>query len=178
MSDKRSEKTRAVILEHYARYPKMQITDFFKLLFHSAFGCEHAVSSLDGAVRYVIKESEDIECADDMLVETLDGDYVRVYLSCLKKGVTPEALAEGFCSSARVEPDGAMHLEEKLAVLRELAVNGEIGIPVSSLDEAIAWWKENGYSAVRHSQIYRDAYKPSYRVLSTLNAQRILNGIK
>ena len=173
----RDEKTRSIILEHYKKYPLMQITDFFKLLFHSAFGCEHAVTSVERAEEYIVKESETVECKGRLMIETLDGEYCRVYLNCLNQGVTPKALAHAFCASAKAAQEGRARLEEKLIVLRTLVLNKEIDISLSELDSMIEEWRRLGYPAVRHSEIYRESYKPAYRVLSLECAKQLLNCI-
>ena len=174
MSDtKRNEKTRGIIVEHYIRYPEMQIVDFFKLLFHSAFGCEHAVSSLERAVEYIEREAK-TAAPWYTLVERLDGDYCRVYIApYLWRGVEARSLAEAFVSSARTEPDGRERLLEKLGVLRELVEEGIISLSLSDLDSAISEWESLGYPAVRHSETYRERYHPAYRVVSILKAREL-----
>ena len=170
------ERTRQIISEHYRRYPKMQITDYFKLLFHSSFGCEHAVSSKERAMMYILSEYEGMTDIGEAVFESLDGDYCRVYLSCLALGVSAENLADAFCSSAKVETDGRTRLEEKLAVLSEMVLSGEIPLDHSELDGSIKEWRELGYLAVRHSEVYRSHYHPAYRVVSIEEAEK-LNGL-
>lgn len=169
----RREKTRRIILEHSKRYPQMQTVDYFKLLFHSAFGCEHAVSSIEKAEEYIIREYEAMEHKGGALTEELDGDYCRVYLGCLDGEITPLMLAQSFCASAKTEPDGREMLEEKLAVLRELVLDESIAVSLNDLDASIQEWRSSGFSAVRHSDVYREAYKPAYRVLSLENARKL-----
>ena len=52
------EKTRLMLLEHYHKYPKLQIQDIFKFIYQSSFGCEHLVTDLVGATEYIKKEYE------------------------------------------------------------------------------------------------------------------------
>ncbi|MGB4627107.1 MAG: hypothetical protein WBI36_04815, partial [Erysipelotrichaceae bacterium] len=81
--------TKKLLIEHYKKYPKLQIQDLFKFLFQSSFGCEHMISSLDFVTNYIIKEASTIEQKNIHLVEQLDGSYSRVHLSYLKKGLSP-----------------------------------------------------------------------------------------
>jgi hypothetical protein len=174
MSEAKSrERTRDVIIEHFLRYPEMQIVDFFKLLFHSAFGCEHAVSSLECAVEYIEREAK-TAAPWYTLVERLDGDYCRVYIApCLLHGVEARSLAEAFVSSARTEPEGRERLVEKLGVLRSLAEEGRLPVSPSALDSAVLEWESLGYTAVRHSDTYREHYHPAYRVILIAKAREL-----
>ena len=103
-----NEKTRTLILEHYKKYPMMEIADLFKFLFQSSFGCEHMVSSLEGAIEYIKRESATVsdEKADGELIDRLDGDYVRVHLGYLKHGIDADTLGKLFYLSAKTEADG------------------------------------------------------------------------
>lgn len=174
------DRTREVISEHCGKYPEMQITDYFKLLFHSAFGCEHAVSSKERALGYILSEYEGLRNINrgETVFERLDGDYCRAYLSCLSMGVDAEMLSDAFCASAKVETDGRVRLEEKLAVLRDMVLKGEIPLDICELDETVREWRELGFPAVRHSEIYRSHYHPAYRVVSLEKAEELKSRTK
>ena len=45
--------TRALLLEHYRRYPKLGAEDVFKYLYQSSFGCEHLVSDEERVLCYI-----------------------------------------------------------------------------------------------------------------------------
>ena len=66
-------------------------------------------------------------------------------------------LAEVFCRSAREHKGTRQGLDEKLALLRELDVPG--------MAQWLAEYEAAGCPAVRHSQTFRDAYCPHYRVI-------------
>ena len=164
--------TYKLIKEHTEKYPRMQITDYFKLLFHSAFGCEHALSSYDTALEWIEKEKMSTLPEDDeTMVEELDGDYSRVYILALRRGLASRTLASMFCLSAKKEENGREKLEEKLTVLKECAERGEVPLTPEELDKAVEEWKALGYPAVRHSEIYRESYRPAYRVVAKKYAE-------
>lgn len=159
------EKIRRLIIEHSVRYQMMQITDYFKLLYHSAFGCEHAVSSLEGATEYLLSEIDRVDTDSDILVESLGFGYSRVHLAYLSKGLLPKTLAKLFFLSAGCESKGTIWLIESVEILREMARAGEIGISSDELNAAMDEWRSLGYPAVHHSEIYRQNYNPAYRVI-------------
>ena len=161
-----NDKTRALLLLHFQKYPQMQIQDAFKYLYQSAFGCEHLLSSIDDATDYIKKEYNEIKKKGGISVESLDGEYSRVYLSCLGAGMSSETLAKIFCASAGALSCGVAELEEKLSVLRELTEEKLLPFTSRELDEAISKWRSDGYPAVHHSEKFRECYAPSYRVIS------------
>ena len=100
---KKSQMTDLRTKEHFKAYPQLQAEDIFKYLFQSAFGCEHLVSNEEMALAYIKREYETVSYTDAPKIEPLDGEYSRVYLSCLNDGLSLETLAKLFCLSAKKE---------------------------------------------------------------------------
>ena len=145
----------------------MEIADLLKFLFQSSFGCEHMVTSLEGAIEYIKRESESLNYLEgEELTDRLDGDYVRLHLGCLKRGIDAEALGKLFFLSARKEEDGKARLEEKLAVARGLICESALPFSPLDFDSAVAKWRDNGYPAIHHSDTFRREYRPAYRVIA------------
>ena len=161
-----TNKTRELLIEHYNTYPRLEVSDIFKFIFQSAFGCEHLVSSEERALNYIKEELKRVSGDEAPRVDKLDGDYSRVYLSCLNDKVTPEVMAKYFCLSAKVEPDGRERLLEKIAVARELIRDGTIPLSLRDFDELHEKWRDAGYPAIHHSESFREAYHPAYRVIA------------
>lgn len=173
MSLERNERSRKALLEHCGRYPDLKIRDVFKYIHQSSFGCEHMVSSLEAAVDWIRREYSDT-AAGDGTVEPLDGDYSRVHLDALNRGLSAETLGKLFYLSAKPstvlgaksKQDQTAELEEKLAVALELVRNGELAFAVEDFETAVSEWKKVGYPAVHHSEEFREQYHPAYRVIS------------
>ena len=161
-----TNKTRELLIEHYNTYPRLEVADIFKFIFQSAFGCEHLVSSEERALNYIKEELKRVSVDESPRIDKLDGNYSRVYLSCLNDEVTPEVMAKYFCLSAKIEPDGKEKLLEKIAVARELILDGTIALSLSDFDELHERWREAGYPAIHHSETFREAYHPAYRVIA------------
>lgn len=162
----KSTKTRELLIEHYTRYPKMQIADLFKLLHQSSLGCEHMVSSLDTAVNYISREYQGMVHRSDLLIERLDGEYSRVHLSCMDKGVSAEELGRVFYLSAKTETGGREALLEKLEVAKELVREGVLPFSLEDLQVELESWSSYDYPAIHHSQTFREEYHPAYRVIA------------
>lgn len=167
----KNEATRKRLIEHYNAYPALQAEDVFKYLFQSAFGCEHLVSNQEAALAYIKREYETVSKTAEPYIEPLDGEYSRVHLSYLNAGLLPEALAKLFCLSAKKEEDGKAALEQKIEVAKELVASGALPLDNDEFTQKLATWKDLGYPAVHHSDAFRTAYKPAYRVIANRYAE-------
>ena len=135
----------------------MEPQDYGKLAFQSEFGPEHLVSDMDAVLRYLKQEWQELpEDAARILPEDIGNGLCRFHLSaCSEEKLL--RLAEVFCRSAREHKGTRQGLDEKLALLRELDVPG--------MAQWLAEYEAAGCPAVRHSQTFRDAYGPHYRVI-------------
>ena len=161
-----ANKTRALLTEHYLKYPKLEIRDIFKYLYQSSFGCEHLVSSEEDAVLYIEKEYAEAKKTDAPSEDKLDGEYSRVHLSHLNGGLSPKTLAKIFCLSSQNEKEGREELLKKLHVARELVKEGGLPFTLEDFDRELGVWRDSGYGAVHHSEAFRFCYSPSYRVVA------------
>jgi len=172
MSLEHNERSRKALQEHCQRYPDLKIRDVFKFLYQSSFGCEHMVSSLDAVTEWIRREYRTVSEASggDVsgrgTVDLLDGDYSRIHLDWLDRGLSAETLGKLFYLSAKTEEDGRVELERKLDVALEMVRSGELTFAVQDFMEAVSEWKEAGYPAVHHSEEFREMYHPAYRVIS------------
>ena len=157
--------TRNLLLQHYEKYPALQIQDFFKFLFQSAFGCEHLLSDSSAATDYIRKEAD--ECLPHIgdVIEPLDGEYCRVHLDCIKQGLSAETFGKLFFLSAVPTANGKEILEEKLSVMTKLISEGLLPFSKEEADKEIKKWQNLNYPACHHSENFRNEYHPAYRLL-------------
>lgn len=160
------ERTRALLKKHYQLYPKLQIEDIFKYIFQSTFGCEHLLSDEETVLHYIKYEYETCFRTEAVYKEPLDGEYSRVYLSWLNHGLTAETLAKLFCLSAKQKYDDKSSLEQKISVARGLISDGALPLNVDDFEAKLNRWRDMGYPAVHHSDAFRSAYHPAYRVIA------------
>lgn len=158
--------TREHLINHYKNYPELQSEDIFKFIYQSSFGCEHMVTDVKTAAEYIKNEYSGISETNKAFCEPLDGEYSRVSLSWLNVGLLPETLAMLFCLSSKKEVDGKSSLVKKTAIAEELVLNHKIPIDSKIFREKLTAWRNSGYPAIHHSEAFRMAYKPSYRVIA------------
>ena len=163
--------TYALLKEHFQRYPLLQPQDVLKFLHQSAFCCGHLIASPTAAAEYIRQEMA--QCADSSVtIEDLDGDFCRVHLSYTKKlGVSADTLAKLLAHSAQEPCGDGESLETQLTIALSMAKNGELPFSYEELQQEIAAWRNAGFPARHHSEVFRNAYAPAYRVIKKEYAQ-------
>lgn len=157
-------KTIDFIKEHCRNYPKLQIQDLLKAFHQSVFGCGHFVS--DKALTFLNDELNNMKESDSPDTETLDGDFSRVYLNYLTRhGLSADTIFKLFVMSSEMHCGDTAILESKLEILLKLSKTGQIPFSYNETKVAIDEWRKKNYSACRHSEAYRSAYSPAYRVI-------------
>ena len=161
-----AERTCERLLAHLVSHPHLGTEDIFKFLHQSALGCEHLVASAEAAAEYIRREAECALADAPAAIERLDGDFCRVPLSFLREGLSPDTLARLFFLSASMAGEGEEALAERLSVARTMVAEGILPIGLAEFDEKLSAWRSRGYPAVHHSDAFRSAYRPAYRVIA------------
>lgn len=157
---------RAFLLAQCARYPQLRPADLLKALHQSTFGCGHLVRDPSAAADFIRREAAGCAKPNGPVVEELPGGFVRVHLWALEEwGLSPEELAERFAASAAIVCGSVKEMEGRLAVLLELAHEGALPFGYEETARAAEDWRSRGYPACHHSEEFRRAYAPAYRVL-------------
>ena len=88
-----------LIKAHCEAYPKLLARDLLKLVYQSSYGCEHLLSDVDSATERITEEHARLAAGSPRDIECI-GDYCRVPLSYIDRGLSPRTLAQLFCLSA------------------------------------------------------------------------------
>jgi len=153
------------LLSYAARYPLLQPQDAYKLLFQSAFGCEHLLKDEAGAAGFIAREAAAMTETALPLTEPLDGDFARVSLAWISRGLKPETLARLFVLSAAPQENGLMLFMDKLATLMDLTRKGALPFTSAQLNGVVDPLTWANFPPCHHSDAFREAYRPAYRVL-------------
>lgn len=168
------ENTRTFILTHCARYPALRPADLIKALHQSTFGCGHLVGDPSAAAEFIRREGAACKRGSGPAVEALDGEFVRLHLWGMEElGITAEELAEAFAASAAIPCGSREEIEGRLSVLLELAEGGALPFGYGETARAVEQWRQAGYPAQHHSEQFRAAYAPAYRVLWRRHAEEL-----
>ena len=163
-----NEKIDQLILEHLERRPKARAQDIYKLLYQGVFGVGHIISNRAWGV--LVEEANRINLNDhpeDPLFELVspDGYMIRVNLrQYLKEGNNLETLFDVMRESAEHKGDPEVFLDY-WAEFKRMVAEGLISFSddeIHALDEQI---KTEGVKPRHHTEPYRVAYYPAYRVV-------------
>ena len=159
-----------LLSSHLARYPAMQLDDVYKLLHQAALGPGHAVDNPAAARKRLDEEMAALgEAPAELLQDVIspDGRLGRIHLRpYLASGGNPDTLHRAFVETANSYPASPDKLAKFCGCLGDLAAAG--GIPFAR-EDVLAYFENiarDGYPAIHHSEAFRSAYRPAYRVIA------------
>lgn len=170
------ENFRRILLKHSKEHPSLQPADVIKLCYQATFGAEHLLTDKDRAKKYFFAEYDSVSAEDTPLFEEISEDYCRIYLSAVKFfGISPEAVFDTFFLTANEKSgnsDG--DLWEILSEATELSEKGFLPFGNSEFEKSLSDYKAHGGGPVHHSDEYRAAEHPAYRVVAKKYADGLL----
>lgn len=161
------EQLRSILLDHAGRYPLMEPTDAVKLCYQNEFGGGHLIRDPQQFLDRLMEEYRKTpQSSSGILAEPIGNGLVRVHLHALdSSGYTPEDLASAFLRSAAEIQGDLNSFQKKLELLRDLAHRNQLPFSASALEAYLADYSQAGFPMVSHSEAYRRAYRPAYRVV-------------
>ena len=156
----------AVLCDHLARRPQMQLQDVYKLLYQAVRGPEHLIASADDFRMRLAKEWDAVPAeSDEPLLEAIraDGRLARANLRPLKaRGAALGALAAACLEAAALPWGTASELRQAWATFAGL---GLPAFPAEQVQDYTRWLAAHSYPTVHHSERYRELYQPAYRLI-------------
>lgn len=159
---------KSILLAHAEKYPMMEPTDAVKLLYQSEFGGGHLIKDPASCLNYLHQEYRATTPKSDIpLTEEIGNGFVRIHLAALKENVlSVEELGEIFLLSAAQLHGNMDSFREKLSILTKLTQDGKMPFSAEALASYLKEYEQIGFPPVSHSEVYRGAYHPAYRVVS------------
>ncbi len=155
-----------ILRSHAVRYPRMQPEDAVKLIYQNEFGGGHLIRDEAAFRRYLAREYA--ATARDLTrekYEPLGNGILRVYLAALEPEDL-EPLAEAFLQSAAQHRGDLSSFLQKLELLKKLTGEGIFCFAPAALEDYLTAYAAAGYPMVSHSNIYRETYRPAYRIIA------------
>ncbi|MFR5601644.1 MAG: hypothetical protein ACLTKI_04500 [Lachnospiraceae bacterium] len=176
-----------LLKQQIQRYPQMEIRDVCKLLYQRNFGCGHLVTEEKQSLRRLQDEAKEYGQYLQQNAEVKDSSRLMwsqqriwtIVSGILDEGLSVETLNQIFCESAKAGFPGdslaelssaeaavreRVCLEQELQEFLDLCQEGELPFSEKEAAEEIHRWRAAGFPAVSHSEAYRTAYHPAYRV--------------
>lgn len=156
-----------ILLTHAARYPLMEPKDAVKLLYQNEFGGGHLIRDEENCLNYLRQEYESvIQSPDAPLIEDIGNGMFRIHLNALDhSGYSLEQLGKDFIRSASLHRGTLDSFLKKLEVLQQATQDGRMPFSEEALEAYLETYRQAGYPMVSHSDAYRNAYFPAYRII-------------
>ena len=156
-----------ILRRHARKYPMMQPTDAVKLIYQNVFGGGHLIRD-PASCRNALQREYECTPQDPYapLLESIGNGLVRVMLNAIDASdYSIRQLGEDFIRSSEEHKGNLNGFLIKLEILRKVTASGVFGFTLEELDGYLEAYKEAGYPMVSHSEQYRQAYKPAYRIV-------------
>ena len=150
--------------EQLQLHPAMQSRDVLKLCYQAARGAEHLLADTARARAYFDQEYAATPAdASQPLLEIIGPEVVRVNIAAWKAANLPaDWLFRMFVHTASVAADGEDHLAEYVAQAEVIVRDRWTG---TDWTDTVTEWTAASRPAVHHSEAYRAAEKPAYRIV-------------
>ena len=170
MACSRPSDVRQALDKQLATYPESTLQDVYKTFYQDRFGSGHMIADIASAREYLAWETA--EASSDTIQNPYyeptgaQGRYVRVYLRCVNEGlISEDDLFDAFLRSAKQADSTTDSWEQEWnSLLDELGPEQVAGLDRDSVLEELALAAATDH-AVRHSNAYRQAYHPHYRIV-------------
>ena len=163
-----TQDVKPLILEHLNRRPMARAQDVYKLLFQGVFGVAHIVSGK--AWDILVEEAGRINLQDhgmDPLIESVspDDSMVRVNLrQYINDGGDLEILYQVMRKSAEHKGEEEVFLDY-WRQYKEMVTGGLVSGAQDEIDDLDNLIRLEGVKPRHHTEPYRQAYYPAYRVV-------------
>ena len=157
----------AILSAHFETYPVMQPQDAVKLLYQNEFGPGHMIADQKKSLLRLQQEMAALSPkAGEPLYESIGNGLCRLNLRpCLERGIPLEDIHKLFLEAAKTTQGDQRSFQKKLQCLQQMADRDETPFYAAELDYFLILYKEKGCPAISHSDAYRAAYGPAYRVV-------------
>lgn len=169
-----------ILLQHFDRYPKMEPQDAVKLVYQQEFGPGHLIRDKKKAFGFLQQELAGVgePLPGEALYESIGNGLCRLNLRpCKAKGIPAEDIFRLFVETANGIQGDKKKFVAGIHVLQKLAEEDETPFDPILLDIFLAKYPKS-CPAVHHSDAYRLAYQPAYRVVSQRRVKDYLKTLR
>ena len=169
-----------ILLQHFDRYPQMQPQDAVKLIYQQEFGPGHFIKDEKKALEFLRQEIAGIgvPLPGEALYESIGNGLCRLNLRpCKAKGFPLEDILRLFAETANGTQGDKKKFIGGIHVLQKLAEEDETPFEPVLLDIFLAKYPKS-CPAVHHSDTYRLAYRPAYRVVNQRKLKDYLKALR
>ncbi len=161
-----NNKSKENILNHLKDFPLCEITDLIKLIYQNEVGPKHIAENEIECFKNLSEEIKNISFSkDEPLFTDIGENSLRLNLRALPVNTDLRLINKIIMLSAECYPEVSEKLVVPLGFLVVMAENNEIPYPIQDVRDATHQFALSKFKPVSHSDSYRNAYNPSYRVI-------------
>lgn len=151
----------SALYNHRERHPLMQIWDVIKFVFQGMLGVGHLLADRDAVQRYIAMEMDGQVCAkEEPLIEVISPAWSRLNL----RGAVAERLSPTVIANMMIASESCMDFSRSDVARVCESFAKELALPFGPKD-ARQILEESWLPS--HSELYRAAYHPAYRVIAS-----------
>jgi len=150
-------------------FPQSTMQDIYKFFYQDRFGPGHMISDTAAAREYLQYELTQVAADTDSYAPPCEelgarGAYVRVHLWCVRENMlTEQQLLDAFIRSATPAKQPRRTWAEEWQHIARVAQ--ESGMACTEEESHLLMQAAQCNRAVHHSDAYRQAYRPHYRIV-------------
>ena len=169
------DKLRAVLVMHARRYPAMKPQDVIKLCYQSEFGGGHLIRDIQSSLQFIAEEMASVESGYPAeLLEEIGNGFARIHLGKAKaEGITAEQINEAFVRSSEQRKGTLDSFLTSCRMVLSMTEEHAFLFTAEEMSDYLAAYQKLGCPAVSHSEAYRSAYHPAYRIVDLDIWQRL-----
>ena len=153
-----------ILLAHLVRDPLMGPEDCAKLVYQSEFAGEHMIASAEESLKWIEREMGEVPAEQGEIYESIGSGVARLHLGPAKAaGMTAMEINRLFISGKATGSKEKQ--EQKLDLMEDLCREGKTAFSREELSEFLIKYRAEGCPPLRHSERFRQAYEPHYRVV-------------
>ena len=152
-----------------ALHPAMQPQDVLKMCYQAAFGAEHLLKDAQAARDFLTREWEETEGdSDEALYERISNEVCRLNIRAWKGQNLPmEWMLNLFVHSCKPLPNAQNRFFAFLGSVDALCAADGLPFGIEEWKAAKEAYLQGGVRPLHHSEAYRLAERPAYRVMDT-----------
>lgn len=156
-----------VLKTQLRKYPDMREKDLGKLLYQNEFGPAHFSGTKEEALAGLKEEFASVDYEEDAeLYEPIGHGLFRVNLAAVDtKEYPPVRIARDFAETAASMTGTLYGLREKTDWVTEHFSEFRFAFSTEEWQSFLEGWESDGYPPLSHSDVYKKAYDPHYRLV-------------
>ena len=163
-------KFRNLLTAQLLGYPLLEIQDIYKLIYQASMGSEHAILDVN-ATR--ARMGEEVRNLDHEInwpryenISPVDRIF-RIHLGPFRENdFELDAINESFIQTAKSYDGSIAILRRYWFYIEQMAAAGRLPFELFQLRHFFGTQEDSQFPTVHHSNRYRSAYKPAYRIVA------------